>query len=903
MAAPFWTRREEMIIASRNTHGDKPRPTREGESTATTVKRLMDHNFVLGSSQGSGAPPPPVSLLGHAWKWAKRLMMMGPLPDPEPSSQDSDSQGSGAPSPPASMWHRAWRDLNKQAAAGPDRVTPHHLANTLNSKSKADKLKREMIQCWQKGLPKDEWRKTRVVFVPKPKRTKDQLQEAGAWRPVGVMNTLGKLYSSAVARDILDKTKWEAQAFGSRKGIGTVDIMASHADIFAAVRKTNKKPARERLTFVGVYFDVKSAFPGTRRKHLEVALRRHPELAHWTKDICARADRRSVKVEWDGLKEEIWADMIGLDQGDPASSGIWQLVMEGCLQYLTRRISERPDTAKASWRKNRPRPLTYADAYVDDGFTGVLGYMDLKAVHEATFAIAKALEALEAEWGFGLPKEKMTTIVMGGISAEALVQKGWPDNIPRPHPEAVTRLGITLPISNEMGMVKETLKTRISEAFAKTQLIRTMRIKQGWDVAMATMAATTVILPVIAYGCEVWDSSTIAEDADQAWCQCVKHIMGWQGDIASHAVFAALGAPSIESYRAHLRRRLCIRIMMTPNHPSATPGPVTQAMLDEWLPAGATWTKMEQAVDTTWKVHELLNFDKAQDKRIGEVLAMSWVEWVQRNVDDAILKEGLTVFFIHGLVLGDDRAGAGWVRAYRGGRFDRQQAISLKKGFTTEEAEIEAIAMAIEGTDGPVLVLTNSKTAITRLTEQQLEPVSYSTNKLRARGGTSFIGWVERVEGNRLAEVAARQKANMIPSDAPTTHISVAWAQRLETQMWTKDRTHEYWGSNRLTQWKPNNIRTLFRVRQAHGICALCKGKGRNLTRHIMVECPKLEADRKASKLFISSIPGQSRGYAGWIVWLGSKEHKHTEDFMCRVEKAWRLDTPKIPSRTTKTIS
>ncbi|KAF8454311.1 hypothetical protein BGX38DRAFT_1141024 [Terfezia claveryi] len=144
------------------------------------------------------------------------------------------------------------------------------------------------------------------------------------------------------------------------------------------------------------------------------AIRRHPELRHWAEIIATRAHPKQVEIEWHSITKTITGTVSRVDQGDSASIGLSQLVMESGLENSTITIKSGPESINATWRSTHHKPGTDADANVDDGYIGVIGCMGEKETAQTIQVMVEAQETLEATWGYRLPKEKLTTVLLIG---------------------------------------------------------------------------------------------------------------------------------------------------------------------------------------------------------------------------------------------------------------------------------------------------------------------------------------------------------------------------------------------------------------------------------------------------------------------------------------------------------
>ena len=70
-------------------------------------------------------------------------------------------------------------------------------------------------------IPK-EWQKSKVVFIPKPKRDLNLLK---AWRPITLINCIGKLGERVVADELQNEGLLHKHQFGSVKGRSAIDAV------------------------------------------------------------------------------------------------------------------------------------------------------------------------------------------------------------------------------------------------------------------------------------------------------------------------------------------------------------------------------------------------------------------------------------------------------------------------------------------------------------------------------------------------------------------------------------------------------------------------------------------------------------------------------------------------------
>ena len=67
-----------------------------------------------------------------------------------------------------------------------------------------------------------EWQKSKVVFIPKPKRNLTLLK---AWQPITLINCIGKLGKKVVANELQNAGLLHRHQFGSVKGRSAIDAV------------------------------------------------------------------------------------------------------------------------------------------------------------------------------------------------------------------------------------------------------------------------------------------------------------------------------------------------------------------------------------------------------------------------------------------------------------------------------------------------------------------------------------------------------------------------------------------------------------------------------------------------------------------------------------------------------
>src|SRR5271154_3583522 len=172
------------------------------------------------------------------------------------------------------------------------------------------------------------WRKTKVIFLPKP--GKPSYQVTGAWRPISLtsftLKLLERLIDWNLRSDILTKKLLDFGQYAYLKGVSTESALHQLVARIELALK-NKQMA------LGIFLDIEGAFSHANFKAIKEALRREnvePYLIKWIGRMLAD---RTVTAEIDNTKlcKEV---QRGCPQGGVLSPLLWNLVILELLQKL-----------------------------------------------------------------------------------------------------------------------------------------------------------------------------------------------------------------------------------------------------------------------------------------------------------------------------------------------------------------------------------------------------------------------------------------------------------------------------------------------------------------------------------------------------------------------------------------
>ena len=181
----------------------------------------------------------------------------------------------------------------------------------------------------QGKIPK-EWQNSKVVFIPKPNR---DLALLNAWRPITLINCIGKLGEKVVADELQQAGLLNRHQFGSVKGRSAIDA------VFREVTRVQRCLAAGGKAGWGLW-DVKGGFQNVKK---DMVLRKIQETEggrRWSGWISKFFRQRDFTMEWDGKIRGNGKTNAGVPQGSPLSPVVFLIYMATILEDMEQRVSE-----------------------------------------------------------------------------------------------------------------------------------------------------------------------------------------------------------------------------------------------------------------------------------------------------------------------------------------------------------------------------------------------------------------------------------------------------------------------------------------------------------------------------------------------------------------------------------
>ncbi|KAG9120597.1 hypothetical protein FRC07_003847, partial [Ceratobasidium sp. 392] len=401
-----------------------------------------------------------------------------------PPPEENNAPGPKAPSPVPDLPEltiddvtAAIQGLKPHKAPGPDDIPACvYIAGS-------DLLAPHLLAVYQaslkKGLYPTAWKHSRTAVLRKP--GKPDYAVAKAYRPIALLNVIGKILSSCVAKRLItlaDKHGWiPAHHFGGRAGRTTTDAL------HLLVKRVKDAWARGEVASA-LFLDVKGAFPHADPNRLAENMRLLGVPRGYIRWTLAKLRGRTTCLAFDDFMSDPLPILNGIDQGCPLSV-IYYLIYnspliripnhrrELCVAYID-------DITLMVWGKspeaNNKRLLAMMERRG--------GALDWSRSHNSTFELDKtALIHFTRRKDLDQP-----SLTIGAQTIEPV--------------RAHTLLGVIL--DRELRFREQCHKALAKGLLWSSQLSRLAKMSYGAPMKIARMLYLSIAVPRFTYAADVW---------------------------------------------------------------------------------------------------------------------------------------------------------------------------------------------------------------------------------------------------------------------------------------------------------------------------------------------------------------------------------------------------------------
>ena len=373
---------------------------------------------------------------------------------------------------------RALARLKPYKAPGPDGIP--NIVLTKCADLLVDRLWHIFAAIWDRGLYYHPWKESITIVLRKPGKPKYDTPKA--YRPIALLNTLGKVMTAIAAEQLTyytDKYKLLPPLhFGGRPARTTGDAL--HFLIHRIKGAWRKKQVVSVL-----FLDIEGAFPNAVNEKLLGNLRRRRVPTKIVQFVGNMLKGRATRLKFDDHESEPISLDNGIGQGDPLSMVLYQ--------YYNADLLEIPNS-----------PNEMAAAYVDDAILAATA-----PTFEGAHAILKDMMVREGgamEWAKQHnSKFEMSKLALLNFSHHSKATESPPLTIADTEVTASTSvkyLGIYL--DQHLSWKEQIAYAQKKGTKWAAQIRRVVRPGWGLSPKNARRLYTSVALPRILYGVDVW---------------------------------------------------------------------------------------------------------------------------------------------------------------------------------------------------------------------------------------------------------------------------------------------------------------------------------------------------------------------------------------------------------------
>ena len=219
----------------------------------------------------------------------------------------------------------AAKKLSAHKAPGPDGVPNEVLKHCIETL--ADRLYFIFRAIFELNVYPDEWRESITVVLRKP--GKPSYADPKAYRPIALLNTLGKLFSSIIADDLSHFCETRGvlpnNQFGGRPARTTTDSM------ILMTHRIKEKWRQKKVVSV-LFLDVQGAFPNVVKEVLIHNMRARSVPSEYVNLVDLMLTGRKTRLSFDDYTSNLVSINNGNNQGCPLSMIYYAFYNAGLLE-------------------------------------------------------------------------------------------------------------------------------------------------------------------------------------------------------------------------------------------------------------------------------------------------------------------------------------------------------------------------------------------------------------------------------------------------------------------------------------------------------------------------------------------------------------------------------------------
>ena len=286
------------------------------------------------------------------------------------------------------MVYTALSGTSNTSAPGPDGIS----YKTLKAANKTPLGRALMDQVTQQiaaGTVPREWQDSKVVFIPKPGKDHTQLK---AWRPITLINCIGKLGQKVVAEELRKANLLHRHQFSSVTGRSGIDA------VFREVTRVQRCLSIKGSAGWGLW-DVKGGFQNVREQEVLKRIDKSGHCKRWKGWVKNFFREREFSIEWDGAIKGRGKTNVAVPQGSPLSPVIFLIFIAPILEEMEAKL-----IAELQTKIEIP-------SYVDDILVCILNKEKKGDIKVQLDQANMIVNQIAAKWTLPLEKDKHETIV------------------------------------------------------------------------------------------------------------------------------------------------------------------------------------------------------------------------------------------------------------------------------------------------------------------------------------------------------------------------------------------------------------------------------------------------------------------------------------------------------------